>query len=78
MVLSLYKPWGMTPYGLRTQHERNKVLQADLPSVLNQTSEVLESPAKTPSWMYVVGFHAIGLVLLFLIVHLIDGSVKGH
>jgi hypothetical protein len=77
-VLSVYKPWGMTPYGRRIQQERHKVLSADLPSVLNPIAEVLESTAKTPRWAYVVGCHAIGLVLLFLIVHLIDGGLKNH
>ena len=31
-VLAVYKPWGMTPYGRRKQHERRKVSLADLPS----------------------------------------------
>jgi hypothetical protein len=77
-VLSLYKPWGMTPYGLRMQHERDKVLLADIPSVLNPTSEVLEFTAKTPRWVYVVGVHAIGMVVLFLVMHLIGGGVRSH
>ena len=31
-VLAVYKPWGMTPYGRRKEHERRKVSLADLPS----------------------------------------------
>jgi len=31
-VLAVYKPWGMTPYGLRKQHGRRKVSRTDLPS----------------------------------------------
>ena len=31
-VLAVYKPWGMTPYGLRKQHGRRKVSPAELPS----------------------------------------------
>ena len=77
-VLSVYKPWGMTPYGRRIQHERGKVLLADLPSFLNPTSEVLEFTAKTPRWVYVVGVHAMGLVFLFLVVHLIGSGVRSH
>ena len=29
-MLSVYKPWGMTPYGRRKRQERRKVSQADL------------------------------------------------
>jgi hypothetical protein len=78
-VLSMYKPWGMTPYGLRKQHERRKVSLPDLPSRPESDVEVgLGSGTKTPRWVYVVGIHAIGLSLLFLIVHLTGGGLRSH
>lgn len=74
-VLSVYKPWGMTPYGLRKQRE----LRADFPSRPESVVEVgLGSTTKTPRWVYVVGIHAIGLALLFLVVHLTFGGLRSH
>lgn len=78
-VLSVYKPWGMTPYGLRTQHERRNVSLADLPSSPASDAEMGQgSSTNTPRWVYVVGIHAIGLALLFLVVHLTGGSWRSH
>lgn len=78
-VLSVYKPRGMTPYGLRKQHERRKVSLADLPSRRESDVEVgLGSAIKTPRWVYVVGIHAIGLALLFLVIHLTGGGLRIH
>jgi hypothetical protein len=78
-VLSVYKPWGMTPYGLRKRHGRREVLPADLPS--RPESDVVAAmgvATKTPRWVYVVGIHAIVLALLFLVVHLTGGGVRSH
>ncbi|MGH9847983.1 MAG: hypothetical protein ACREEM_55560, partial [Blastocatellia bacterium] len=75
----VYKPWGMTPYGLRKQHERREVLLADLPSRPEPDLEVvLGSTSKRPRWVYVVGIHAIGLALLFLVAHLAGGGMRSH
>jgi hypothetical protein len=79
LVLSVYKPWGMTPYGLRKQHERSKVSLADLPSrPAFDVGAGLGSSTKTPRWVYVVGIHAIGLAVLFLVVHLTGASLRSH
>lgn len=78
-ALSVYKPWGMTPYGRRKQHERCEVLPADLPSrPESDVVAVLGFATKTPRWVYVVGIHAIVLALLFLVVHLTGGGVRSH
>jgi hypothetical protein len=78
-VLSIYKPWGLTPYGLRKQHERREILPAGLHSRPESDVEViLGSTSKTPRWLYVVGFHAIGVALLFLVVHLVGGGAPSH
>jgi len=78
-VLSVYKPWGMTPYGRRKQRERRQVSLPD--SFSHPESDVEVVPAsrpKTPRWVYVVGIHAIGLTLLFLIMHLTGGGLRSH
>jgi len=82
-TLSVYKPWGMTPYGRRKQHERRKVSQADLLSYPDTNDDASvgpdrESTTSTPRWVYVVGIHAIGLVLLFVVLHLTGGGLQGH
>jgi hypothetical protein len=72
-TLSVYKPWGMTPYG------RRKVSQADLLSYPDSSMGPDQgSTTSTPRWVYVVGIHAIGLVLLFLVLHLTGGGLPGH
>ncbi|HXV82444.1 MAG TPA: hypothetical protein VEG60_21465 [Candidatus Binatia bacterium] len=70
-TLSVYKPWGMTAYGRRKDHERRKLSQTELfsypdPSVRPDQG----STTIAPRWVFVVGLHAIGLVLLFAILHL--------
>jgi hypothetical protein len=78
-TLSVYKPWGVTSYGRREQHERRKVSQAD-PLSYPHTSGGPDqaSSGSTPRWVYVVGIHAIGLVLLFVVLHLTGIGLRGH
>jgi hypothetical protein len=78
-TLSVYKPWGMTPYGRRKQQERRKVSQADVLSYPDSSVGPGQgSTISTPRWVYVVGIHAIGLVLLFVVLHLTGGGLPGH
>jgi hypothetical protein len=78
-ALSVYKPWGMTPYGLRERHGRREVLPADLPSLPESAVVAAGGGAtKTPRWVYVVGIHAIVLAPLFLVMHLTGGGVRSH
>jgi hypothetical protein len=37
-----------------------------------------ESTTRTPRWAYVVGIHAIGLALLFVVLHLTGGGLRSH
>jgi uncharacterized membrane protein len=77
-VLSVYKPRGMTAYG-RNKVERRR-LPVETPVVLSSmTSNALtrERAKRAPRWVYVLGIHAIGLAVLFMIIHL-SGGVPGH
>jgi hypothetical protein len=77
-TLSVYKPWGMTPYGRRKQYERN-MSQADLlayPDISVAPDQGSTSIA--PRWVYVVGIHAIGLALLFVVLHLTGTGLRVH
>jgi hypothetical protein len=78
-TLSVYKPWGMTPYGRRKQQEWRKVSQPDLLSYPDSSVRPDQgSITSLPRWVYVVGIHAIGLVLLFVVLHLTGGGLRGH
>ena len=82
-TLSVYKPWGMTPYGQRKQHERRKMSQAELPShpkSINDGSVGRDwgFTTSTPRWVYVVGVHALGLLIFFVVLHLTGAGLPSH
>ena len=62
-VLAVYKPWGMTPYGRRKR---------DTPVVRDYGS------ATSIPWRLKLLLGVIGLTLLFLVLHLINGGPSGH
>ncbi len=68
-ALSVYKPWGLTPFGKRVQERAASLATAAIPS-LTPDFAVTTPRVSRPRWVYIVGFHAIGLVLLVLIAHL--------
>jgi hypothetical protein len=70
-ALSVFKPWGRTPYGLQKLHERRK-------GVTGATATMdLPSQTGTPWGLYVlVGI--IGLVLVVVLFHVIGGGHAGH
>jgi len=65
-TLAVYKPWGMTRYGLRKQHDNTGVR----PDRGSTTS--------TPRWVKVFGIIVLVLVLLFVILHLTGRGLGGH
>ncbi|HEU4340776.1 MAG TPA: hypothetical protein VFU31_04335 [Candidatus Binatia bacterium] len=71
-TLSVYKPWGMTPYGRRTLSQANLRSYPDTRPRPDHGSTTI-----APRWVYVVGIHAIGLALLFVVLHL-AGVVPHH
>jgi len=74
-VLSVFKPWGMTPYG-------RKVSQTDSPARPSAAAVLAREPAFAASglpWGRIIGLHAIGLALLFVIIlHLTGGGFRHH
>jgi hypothetical protein len=71
----------MTAYGRRKESERGKS-RAKLPSTEENvvTGDRRKNVPKVgpPRWVYVVGIHAVGLALLFLVLHVTQGGVPGH
>jgi hypothetical protein len=64
-TLSVYKPWGMTPYGVRMQNEVN--------AAWRQTSARPLAP-----WGRYALFGIIGVVVLVLLLHLAGIGLHGH
>ena len=69
-VLSVYKPFGLTPYGRRRQDEQRETLG---PITLTRRRE-MGSYSSPPSWMYWVGILIVGLLVLFVAHHLAGGG----
>ena len=79
-TLSVYKPWGMTAYGRRRQTERQRS-RPDVSDELVSGVDIkpVRGPAlRRPRWVYVVGIHAVGLALLFVVMHLTGRGLLGH
>lgn len=64
-TISVYKPWGLTSYGLRKQREQYE-----------RTPD--SGSTKSKSWGPYMLSGLIILVLLFVIVHLLGGGLGGH
>ena len=72
-VLGIYKPFGMSAYGRRKQDERRQV--ASPITLANAATARAVAAGRTPAWIYVAGRVAIALALLFVILHLTNGSL---
>jgi hypothetical protein len=73
-ALSVFKPWGLTSYG------RRRASQADLPR-LKADAGAESAPAlsiATPRWARIVGFHALALFVLFVVLHIAGGGLGHH
>ncbi|MGH9383599.1 MAG: hypothetical protein ACRD2N_04865 [Vicinamibacterales bacterium] len=60
VTLSVYKPQGMTAYGRRKHQEERQLSDRD----------VVRDTERTPRWIQTLTIFVIGLILLFVILHL--------
>lgn len=74
-VLNIYKPQGMTAYGRRRAPQVALAAGSAADAGARPASG---SATRTPRWVQVVGFHAIGLAVLFVIMHLAGGGLTHH
>src|SRR5262245_36188975 len=70
-VLSVYKPWGLTPYGRRQQFAPQP-----RPELVVAAPAPIASP--TPRWKTIVGYHIRGIAVLLLIAHVVFGGMHAH
>ena len=78
-ALSVYKPWGMTAYGRRRQDNRRSASQTDLGSYPGlSVAPDQRSTTTAPRWVYIFGIHAVGLALLFVILHFTGVGPRVH
>ena len=75
-TLSVYKPFGLTAYGRRKQAETRSDVSAK--SHVEARVTPLDSSLRGPRWVNIVGIHAIGLMLLFIVLHLTGRGLPGH
>lgn len=75
-VLGVYRPLGLTPYGTRKQDEQRQVFA---PTKFAPPATAGATVASSrPGWMYLFGIIAVGLLLLFVILHLAGGGLGRH
>ena len=70
-VLGVYKPFGMTTYGIRRLDEQRRVVSSS-----GESAVAVDSG--TPTWIYVAGAVAIALALLVMISHLMGANPTHH
>lgn len=63
-ALSIYKPWGLTPYGRRRKSQ--------------PTTESVEALATTTPWKLYILLGFAGLLILLIVLHLIGGGFPHH
>jgi len=69
MILSVFKPRGMTPYGRRQTSRADQAISAQEPS---HAGVGVSLHGRQITWGRIIGFHVIGLAVLFAILHLAD------
>ena len=75
-VLGVYKPFGMTAYGKRT---RDELRQAASATTLARPGPVgVVDVGSTPRWTYLFGIIAIGVMLLFVLLHVMGSGSLRH
>lgn len=67
-VLGVYKPFGMTAYGLRKQNQERLTFSSSAPP--RRTVRDADAVPSAPRWLFVPALIALGLLLLFVLLHL--------
>jgi hypothetical protein len=72
-VLAIYKPFGMTPYGMRAQMRARMAV----PALVSTTVETMPEP--TPrGWEYLLWIVGLTILGLIIVSHLLGSGTHGH
>jgi hypothetical protein len=71
-VLGVYKPLGMTAYGRRKHREQRQTI----PSTTLARPGRASGAGSAPPWMSLLGMIAIGMVLLFALLHFMGNGLR--
>lgn len=74
VLLSVFKPWGPTRLGAREK----LVTLENSPRSAPVAQSSSQPTASAPRWVYIVGFHALGIGLLLLVAHLVGDGASLH
>ena len=78
-VLSIYKPWGMTPFARRKERQCSTCGPIELPVPLGTAAaDSAAVTARAPQWVYVFWIHALAIGAVFLAIHLAGGGLRAH
>jgi hypothetical protein len=72
-VLGIYKPFGLTAYGMRIRDQRHDVASATLARPATAPAVDDRGPAR---WKYFFGIIALAIVLLFVLLHFIGNGLR--
>lgn len=79
LLISVLKPWGLTPYGRKLQgHEARAGEEAPTSAPAEPTLRAARSAAGPAPWLVITGAHALGLALLGVIAHLAWPLLRPH
>ena len=74
-ALSVFKPWGLTPYGRRLAARCEPPHHRREHTIVERENA---SPRTTPLWLRIMGIHVVGLIMLGVVVHLAAGGLQHH
>jgi hypothetical protein len=72
-VLAIYKPFGMTPYGMRQQFRAS----AAVPALASTPLQAIAA-GKPRRWEYLLWFLGLGILALIVLSHLLGSGAHGH
>jgi len=75
-ALALYKPRGLTPYGVRRRSEAAEQRLEPAPEA--DAGSRNGAVSRTPAWVKTAAFVALALLVLFLLLHLAGMGLGGH
>jgi len=78
VLLSVFKPWGLIRARVPQQRDERPLPWVGPHDVRATARSASRAEASPPRWLLILGLHAIGVLLLFLVAHLTVGGALRH